>query len=127
MSSLYGASGAKVRGGIISGPNLCETCRNCQVIQGRATTKRYQFCSATYHQQQINFDVVECSFYENKALVDLFELKRVAWYYVVIDHDGNRSFVPMDVFRKMNQARQPESAQGGIGGNVPTLCEEEMP
>jgi hypothetical protein len=92
-----------VRGGTAATePSLCESCRYCQVMQGKAVSQRYQFCSAA--RQLIKFDVVECGFYEDKAKAELWTLEQVAWYLVPTEPHGALSFVPRGLFIKMKQA-----------------------
>lgn len=58
-----------------SRPEMCLTCRNATVARGYADSQRYLRCSEF---GWIRFPIYECSQYEHKLAISLYEMNKMA-------------------------------------------------
>lgn len=70
-----------IRGGTISGnqPSLCRSCRNSLIRQGAAESQTEIFCTATYPDRRLSFEVYECTEYDKRSDPQMKRMEDVAW------------------------------------------------
>jgi hypothetical protein len=107
-----------VDGGTQIGEPLCRSCRYAANVRGVSQTQHVIYCQAM--RQNLKFEAMECGLYDDKAKVDLWELEKIAWYWVVVDQFGNRGFVPKAILNKMQrQEAVPEGTEEATTSNAP--------
>ena len=92
-----------VRGGTISGPPLCPTCRWSRTMRGEAPSQEVLYC----HQigKSLPWQVFECKDYDDKRQPSLNDLYDQAWVLLTDRKDGQWGFVDATKYKAIKAQR----------------------
>jgi len=96
-----------VRGGTAFGEPLCKTCSHSTYFQGQRISSAAVFCSALggeHGSKPLAEEAYECSSYNDKRLVPVYQLEQVAWK-AWADPSGQIRFINPAEFMFMAQKR----------------------
>jgi len=87
MNKIYGH-----RSRPADGAPLCNSCSYATRVEGTRFGDDFTKCGAIG--RRVTFHVTECSSYENKAMIPVYQLEQVAWRF----YEG-RLYSPADLMR----------------------------
>lgn len=72
-------------------PSLCTSCRRGVIVKGLAESERHTYCHAIGDGApfEINYQVDECSCYDDKSTPPLYEMQAMAWK-IATDRNGRK-------------------------------------
>ena len=79
----------KVKGGTPKSINLCLRCRQAMIV---LHDNNQMLIKSSYLNQIVKRPVVQCSYYEDKATPDLFEMRMIAWTLSTDTHGRSIGF-----------------------------------